>query len=78
MLALEIDDTLPDILETLDKKLVNKIKNSVCCHCGKVYGRGKMIMYVSCSKGEVRWWHTVKYSMLRRKTGVFHSHPCRV
>lgn len=78
MLALEIDDFLPDPLDSLPQNVIESIKSSRCCHCDKVYGGGKIIMFV-VSGNEVRWWHTTTEAHKpRNKREFIHRQPCDV
>lgn len=59
MLALEIDEALPDTFEALPVETQVSIRESFCCRCERKFGKGKIIMYVAWEKGDARWWHYV-------------------
>lgn len=71
MLALEIDDELflPDDIEDLDSSILDGVQKSSCCHCGKSYGEGRMIMYIQWKdSGRVQWWHYVDMEVINRES----------
>ncbi len=57
MIAIEIDQTNPSLMQFLPLNIIQGIRESCCCRCDQEYGQGFIIMYVLCRSGEVRWWH---------------------